>query len=58
MSGDKTPRGGEEKPNFVVIDLTGVNIAPGKNVYSLTFKVRNCNVITIVVTSITVTMCA
>lgn len=39
MSGDKTPRGGEEKPNFVVIDLTAVNVVPGKNVYSLTFKV-------------------
>jgi tetratricopeptide (TPR) repeat protein len=38
MSGDKTPRGGEEKPNFVVIDLTAVNVVPGKNVYSLTFK--------------------
>lgn len=38
LSGDKTPRGGEEKPNFVVIDLTAVNVNPGKNVYSLTFK--------------------
>lgn len=44
MSGDKTPRGGEEKPNFVVIDLTAVNVVPGKNVYSLTFKVM-CRVI-------------